>query len=68
MYVSVDCSSTIEDISRRAQDLVEKINIRRINDQKMIDNFQEKLVEKVHKHFSGFCSYFLQYCCLPLYI
>ncbi|XP_068445382.1 synaptonemal complex central element protein 2 isoform X2 [Clinocottus analis] len=40
-------SSSIEDISRRAQELVEKINDSRNTDQKVLDSFQEKLVKKV---------------------
>ncbi|XP_020556623.1 uncharacterized protein LOC101157349 isoform X1 [Oryzias latipes] len=37
----------IEDISRRAQETVEDINHSRTNDQKVMDDFQEKLAEKV---------------------
>ncbi|KAM8879167.1 synaptonemal complex central element protein 2 isoform 1-T5 [Spinachia spinachia] len=40
-------SSSIADISRRVQELVEKINDSRTTDQKVLDSFQEKLVEKV---------------------
>ncbi|KAL3995968.1 hairy and enhancer of split 5 [Sarotherodon galilaeus] len=40
-------SSRTDDISRKAQESVEKINQSRISNQKMIDSFQEKLVEKV---------------------
>ncbi|XP_030597911.1 synaptonemal complex central element protein 2 isoform X2 [Archocentrus centrarchus] len=40
-------SSGIDDISRRAQELVEKINHNRTSDQNMIDSFQETLIEKV---------------------
>ncbi|XP_075320386.1 synaptonemal complex central element protein 2 [Odontesthes bonariensis] len=40
-------SSSIDDISRRAQELVENINHSRTSDQKVMDNFQEKIVEKV---------------------
>ncbi|XP_070710438.1 synaptonemal complex central element protein 2 [Pempheris klunzingeri] len=40
-------SSSIDDISRRVQDLVEKINDSRTSDQKVMDSFQEKLVQKV---------------------
>ncbi|XP_037327545.1 synaptonemal complex central element protein 2 [Pungitius pungitius] len=40
-------SSSIADISRRVQELVEKINDSRNTDQKVLDSFQEKLVEKV---------------------
>uniref|UniRef100_A0A8C2WL90 Synaptonemal complex central element protein 2 n=1 Tax=Cyclopterus lumpus TaxID=8103 RepID=A0A8C2WL90_CYCLU len=47
MYVNIYCSSSIDDISRRAQELVEKINDSRTTDQKVLDSFQEKLVEKV---------------------
>ncbi|KAI3352814.1 hypothetical protein L3Q82_019394 [Scortum barcoo] len=41
------CSSSIDDISRRVQDLVQKINDSRTRDQKVMDSFQGKLVEKV---------------------
>ncbi|XP_037546452.1 synaptonemal complex central element protein 2 [Nematolebias whitei] len=44
---SVHCSPSIDDISRRAQEMVEKINHRRASDQSMMDSFQEKLIEKV---------------------
>ncbi|KAM9363604.1 synaptonemal complex central element protein 2 [Symphorus nematophorus] len=47
MHVSIYCSSNIDDISRRVQDLVEKINDSRTGDQKVMDSFQEKLMEKV---------------------
>lgn len=47
MYIKIYCSSSIDDISRRVQDLVEKINDSRTSDQKVMDSFQEKLVEKV---------------------
>ncbi|XP_071393447.1 synaptonemal complex central element protein 2-like [Centroberyx affinis] len=40
-------SSSIDDISRRVQDLVGKINDSRTNDQKVMGSFQEKLGEKV---------------------
>ncbi|XP_074484942.1 synaptonemal complex central element protein 2 [Sebastes fasciatus] len=40
-------SSSIDDISRRVQELVEKINDSRTSDQKVLDSFQKKLVEKV---------------------
>nr|XP_019939376.1 PREDICTED: synaptonemal complex central element protein 2 [Paralichthys olivaceus] len=40
-------SSSIDNISRRAQELVEKINDGRTGDQKALDSFHEKLVEKV---------------------
>ncbi|XP_041838383.1 synaptonemal complex central element protein 2 [Melanotaenia boesemani] len=40
-------SVSIDDISRRAQEMVEKINHSRTSDQKVMDSFQEKLVEKV---------------------
>ncbi|CAK6962917.1 synaptonemal complex central element protein 2 isoform X2 [Scomber scombrus] len=40
-------SSSIDDVSTRVQKLVEKINHSRTSDQKVMDNFQEKLVEKV---------------------
>ncbi|TDH16468.1 hypothetical protein EPR50_G00019730 [Perca flavescens] len=39
--------SNIDDISRRVQELVEKINDNRTSDQKVMDSFQEKLVQKV---------------------
>lgn len=44
---NIHCSSSIDDISRRAQDLVEKINDSRTSDQKVMGNFQDKLMEKV---------------------
>ncbi|XP_034544231.1 synaptonemal complex central element protein 2 [Notolabrus celidotus] len=44
-------SSSIDGISRRVQDLVEKINDSRTRDQEMMDNFQEKLVSKVTEMF-----------------
>uniref|UniRef100_A0A3Q0RJE2 Synaptonemal complex central element protein 2 n=1 Tax=Amphilophus citrinellus TaxID=61819 RepID=A0A3Q0RJE2_AMPCI len=44
---NVYCSSGIDDISKRAQELVEKINHNRTSDQNMIDSFQEMLIEKV---------------------
>lgn len=47
MYVKIYCSSSIDDISRRVQDLVEKINNSRTSDQKVMDSFQQKLVDKV---------------------
>ncbi|KAM9770079.1 synaptonemal complex central element protein 2 [Menidia menidia] len=40
-------SSSIDDISRRAQEMVEKINHSRTSDQKVMDSFQEKIIEKV---------------------
>uniref|UniRef100_A0A3Q3Q2C4 Uncharacterized protein n=1 Tax=Monopterus albus TaxID=43700 RepID=A0A3Q3Q2C4_MONAL len=40
-------SSSIDDISRRAQELLEKINNSRTSNQKLMDSFQEKLVAKV---------------------
>ncbi|XP_072240007.1 synaptonemal complex central element protein 2 [Leuresthes tenuis] len=40
-------SSSIDDISRRAQEMVENINHSRTSDQKVMDSFQEKIVEKV---------------------
>uniref|UniRef100_A0AAX7TCL3 Synaptonemal complex central element protein 2 n=1 Tax=Astatotilapia calliptera TaxID=8154 RepID=A0AAX7TCL3_ASTCA len=45
--IYICCSSRTDDISRKAQELVEKINQSRISNQKMIDSFQETLVEKV---------------------
>uniref|UniRef100_A0A8C9YE03 Synaptonemal complex central element protein 2 n=1 Tax=Sander lucioperca TaxID=283035 RepID=A0A8C9YE03_SANLU len=43
----VCCSPNIDDISRRVQELVEKINDNRTSDQKVMDGFQEKLMQKV---------------------
>ncbi|XP_029949290.1 synaptonemal complex central element protein 2 [Salarias fasciatus] len=40
-------SSSIDDISKRAQEVVDKINESRTSDQKVMDSFQEKLGEKV---------------------
>ncbi|KAM3624261.1 uncharacterized protein V6R79_021227 [Siganus canaliculatus] len=40
-------STIIDNISRRAQDLVEKINDSRTTDQKLLDSFQEKIIVKV---------------------
>ncbi|XP_030290389.1 synaptonemal complex central element protein 2 isoform X2 [Sparus aurata] len=40
------CSS-IDDIRRRVQDLVEEINDSRTSDQKVMDGFEEKLMKKV---------------------
>ncbi|KAK5610618.1 hypothetical protein CRENBAI_002402 [Crenichthys baileyi] len=40
-------SSCIDDISKKAQEMVEKINHGRTRDQEMMDSFQEKLTEKV---------------------
>ncbi|XP_017272393.1 synaptonemal complex central element protein 2 [Kryptolebias marmoratus] len=40
-------SSSVDDISRRAQEMVEKINRSRTSDQDVMDGFQEKLTEKV---------------------
>ncbi|CAG5928949.1 unnamed protein product [Menidia menidia] len=40
-------SSSIDDISRRTQEMVEKINHSRTSDQKVMDSFQEKIIEKV---------------------
>ncbi|XP_051801861.1 synaptonemal complex central element protein 2 [Acanthochromis polyacanthus] len=48
-YSSICCSSIIEDISRRAQKMVEKINHSRTSDQKVMDSFEEKLLEKVRE-------------------
>ncbi|XP_035813713.2 synaptonemal complex central element protein 2 [Amphiprion ocellaris] len=48
-YSSVCCSSSIEDISRRAQEMVEKINHSRTSDQKVMDSFEEKLLDKVRE-------------------
>uniref|UniRef100_UPI0037E96226 synaptonemal complex central element protein 2 n=1 Tax=Semicossyphus pulcher TaxID=241346 RepID=UPI0037E96226 len=44
-------SSSIDDISRRVQDLIEKINESRTSDQKVMDTFQDKLVQKVTEMF-----------------
>uniref|UniRef100_A0A3B3YI42 Uncharacterized protein n=1 Tax=Poecilia mexicana TaxID=48701 RepID=A0A3B3YI42_9TELE len=40
-------SSYIDDISKRAQEMVEKINHERTRDQEMMDSFQKQLSEKV---------------------
>ncbi|TKS69168.1 Synaptonemal complex central element protein 2 [Collichthys lucidus] len=40
-------SLNIEDISRRVQDMLEKINSSRTSNQKVMDSFQEKFMEKV---------------------
>ncbi|KAM4594096.1 synaptonemal complex central element protein 2 isoform 2-T3 [Fundulus diaphanus] len=40
-------SSYIDDISKKAQEMVEKINHGRTRDQEMMNSFQEKLTEKV---------------------
>ncbi|XP_038163217.1 synaptonemal complex central element protein 2 [Cyprinodon tularosa] len=40
-------SSYIDDINKKAQEMVEKINLSRTRDEEMIDSFQEKLIEKV---------------------
>ncbi|XP_040041868.2 synaptonemal complex central element protein 2 [Gasterosteus aculeatus] len=40
-------SSSIAEISRRVQELVEKMNDSRTTNQQVLDSFQEKLVEKV---------------------
>ena len=40
-------SSKIDDISKRVEDLVGKINNSRTMDQQTMDTFQEKLAEKV---------------------
>lgn len=47
LYANICPSSSIDYISRRVQELVEKINSSRTNDQEVMDNFQEKLTEKV---------------------
>ncbi|KAG7214513.1 hypothetical protein INR49_023028 [Caranx melampygus] len=47
LYANICSSSSIDYISRRVQELVEKINNSRTNDQKVMDNFQEQLTEKV---------------------
>ena len=51
MYVNVCCSSEIDDISRRVHELLEKINDSRTSDQKVLDSFQEKMLEKVQNLF-----------------
>lgn len=50
------CSSSVDDISRRAQDLVEKINESRTSDQKVMEDFQGQLMEKVAELCSWNCS------------
>ncbi|KAM7418611.1 hypothetical protein PAMA_015967 [Pampus argenteus] len=40
-------SSSIDNVSRKVRELVERINHRRISDQKVMDSLQEKLMEKV---------------------
>ncbi|XP_043969568.1 synaptonemal complex central element protein 2 isoform X1 [Gambusia affinis] len=40
-------SSYIDDISKRAQEMVEKLNHERTRDQEMMDSFQKQLTEKV---------------------
>lgn len=57
MYIKICCSSDIDHISRRVQDLVERINSSRTSDQEVMDSFQEKLVEKVENLFQYFWSY-----------
>lgn len=59
MRLHVKCyrSSSIDRISRRVQDLVERINNSRTSDQEVMDSFQEKLVEKVENLFRYFWSY-----------
>lgn len=47
MHVTIYCSSSIDDIHRRVQDLVEEINDSRTSDQKLMDGFEEKLLKKV---------------------
>lgn len=47
LYANICPSSSIDYISRRVQELVEKINSSRTNDQEVMDDFQEKLTEKV---------------------
>ncbi|XP_034458336.1 synaptonemal complex central element protein 2 [Hippoglossus hippoglossus] len=42
-------SSSIDTISKRVQELVEKINEDRTSDQKVLDSFNEKLVQKVRE-------------------
>lgn len=54
--VFIFCSSTIESIGRKMQDLVEKINESRTSDQIVMDHYQEKFVGKVlkfSKHLSS---------------
>ncbi|XP_026159379.1 synaptonemal complex central element protein 2 isoform X2 [Mastacembelus armatus] len=45
--MKIHTRSNIDGISRRAQELVEKINSSRASNQKVMDSFQEKLVAKV---------------------
>ncbi|XP_061888989.1 synaptonemal complex central element protein 2 [Entelurus aequoreus] len=40
-------NSIVNDISRRVQDLVQKVHDRRTSDQKEIEDFQETILEKV---------------------
>ncbi|XP_008278169.1 synaptonemal complex central element protein 2 [Stegastes partitus] len=44
-----DSSSNIDDISRRAQEMVENINHSRTSDQKVMDSFEENLLDKVRE-------------------
>lgn len=53
MYVTICCSSSIDDIRRRVQDLVEEINNNRTSDQKVMDGFEEKLMKKVQHIFNA---------------
>lgn len=45
--VLIDCSSIIDEISRKVQALVEKINDSRTSDQRVMDSFQDELMTKV---------------------
>lgn len=51
VFSNFGCSSSIDVISCRAQELVEKINNSRAANQKVMESFQDKLVEKVHNLF-----------------
>ncbi|XP_013873510.1 synaptonemal complex central element protein 2 [Austrofundulus limnaeus] len=44
-------SSSVDDISRRAQEMVEKINQSRASDQNVMDSFEQKLIQKVTEMF-----------------
>ncbi|XP_074520145.1 synaptonemal complex central element protein 2 [Halichoeres trimaculatus] len=43
--------TSVDDISRKVQDLVEKVNENRNRDQKVMDNFQENVAAKVTEMF-----------------
>ncbi|XP_051995463.1 synaptonemal complex central element protein 2-like [Xyrauchen texanus] len=42
-------SSSIDEIGKKAQDLIERINERRAMDQHVMDSFEEKLIKKVRE-------------------